>query len=98
MKKEISSKERNNLYKAFSVAINDQSLFEKFLKDILTPSEYNEIHTRLEIVSMLYKGSTHRNVSDELSIGVGTVNRGALELKDKNGGFYEVLERLNLKK
>lgn len=97
MKKEISNKQKSNLYKAFTIALSDQALFDRFLKDLLTPSEYDEIHIRLEIVSMLYKGITHRTISDELSIGVGTVNRGALELKDKNGGFYQVLSKINPK-
>ncbi len=94
MKKHTSQKERDSLYKAFFVAIKDRALFDEFIEDLLTPTENESIHQRWHIIELLEKGVTHRGISDELLIGVATVNRGARELRNPNGGFKQVLKKL----
>jgi len=54
---------------------------ENFLSAILTPGELLEIPMRLEIVKMLKAGSTHREISDKLGVGIATVARGSREIK-----------------
>ena len=52
-----------------------------FLKGILTPSEFDELTTRLQIVKMLKKGLPHREIARRLEVGVATVTRGSRELR-----------------
>jgi len=52
-----------------------------FLKGILTPSELDELTTRLQIVKMLKKGLPHREIARRLEVGVATVTRGSRELR-----------------
>jgi len=52
-----------------------------FLKGILTPSELDELTTRLQIVKMLKKGLPHQEIARRLKVGVATVTRGSRELR-----------------
>ena len=98
MKKYVSKEEKDSLYKAFSIAVKDRALFDEFIIDIFTPTEYKEIHTRLQIIELLEKGVKHRDIASKLGIGVGTVNRGALELKNPKGGFKQIIQKLKITK
>ena len=66
----------------------------EFLKDILTPNEFEAMALRWQIVKKLNKGETHREVAGDLGLGISTVNRGSRELRNKNGGFALMLKRL----
>lgn len=52
-----------------------------FLKGILTPKEFEEIATRLQIVKLLKKGLPHQEIARKLKVGVATVTRGSRELR-----------------
>jgi TrpR family trp operon transcriptional repressor len=52
-----------------------------FLKGILTPSELDELMTRLQIVKLLKKGLPHQEIARRLEVGVATVTRGSRELR-----------------
>ncbi|MDO8741596.1 MAG: Trp family transcriptional regulator [Candidatus Roizmanbacteria bacterium] len=52
-----------------------------FLKGILTPSELDELTTRLQIVKLLKKGLPHQEIARRLEVGVATVTRGSRELR-----------------
>ncbi len=61
-----------------------------FLKNILTPAELDEIATRLQIIKLLKKGVSQREVAKKLGVGIATVSRGARELKYGAPGFKDV--------
>ena len=52
-----------------------------FLFGILTPSELDEIVTRLQIVKLIKKGLPHQEIARRLEVGVATVTRGSRELR-----------------
>ena len=52
-----------------------------FLKGILTPREFDELTTRLQIVKLLKKGLPHQKIARRLKVGVATVTRGSRELQ-----------------
>lgn len=52
-----------------------------FLKGILTPKEFDEVVTRLQIVKLLKKGLPHQEIARRLKVGVATVTRGSRELR-----------------
>ena len=52
-----------------------------FLFGILTPSELDEIVTRLQIVKLIKKGLPHQEIARRLKVGVATVTRGSRELR-----------------
>ncbi len=100
-KLQYNNKMKNNLqqYKkelveVFSKISGNRGLMEEFLKDILTPVEFETMALRWQIVKKLNNGETHRDVAGDLGLGISTVTRGSREMRNKNGGFVLVLKKL----
>lgn len=74
------------------ISLRKKDITLAFLKNILTPAELNEIATRLQIVKLLKKGISQRKVAEKLKVSIGTVSRGARELKYGESGFKQVLK------
>lgn len=53
----------------------------EFLKGILTPKEFEELVTRLQIVKLIKAGLPHQEIAKRLKVGVATVTRGSRELR-----------------
>ena len=73
------------------VNLKDASVAEAFLRNILTPGELDEISKRLQIVKLLLKGVSQREVAKKLGVSMGTVSRGSRELKYGENGFRKIL-------
>lgn len=93
-KKEKLKEFKKELLEVFIKVGNNKNLLAEFLIDIMTPRELDEIAVRWQIVKKLNKGKTHREVAGELGIGISTVNRGSRELRNKNGGFAQILNKI----
>jgi len=52
-----------------------------FLKGILTPKEFDELVTRLQIVKLLKSGLPHQEIARRLGVGVATITRGSREIR-----------------
>lgn len=63
------------------LSIKSRDAMLDFLKGILTPTELDQLSTRLQIVKMLKKGMNQQNISKSLHVGIATVTRGSRELK-----------------
>lgn len=74
------------------VSLKRKDLTLAFLKNILTPAELDEIATRLQIVKLLKKGIPQREIVKKLGVSIGTVSRGARELKYGEQGFNQILK------
>ncbi len=70
----------------------DKDLLADFVKDILTPREFDNISVRWEIVKRLAKGEHHQSIAEYLHLGVATVTRGSREMRKKDGGFRRALK------
>lgn len=53
------------------------------LAQLLTPSEYDEVVKRLQILRMLEQGIPQRKIAETLGVGIATVSRGARARKDR---------------
>lgn len=53
------------------------------LEQLLTPSEYDEVVKRLQILHMLEQGIPQRKIAETLGVGIATVSRGARARKDR---------------
>lgn len=65
----------------YLLMIDSKGEMENFLRGLLTERELEELPKRVQIVKMLKKGKTQREIAQELGIGVGTVTRGSTEIK-----------------
>jgi len=73
----------------------DKHLLADFIKEILTPREFENIGVRWQIVQRLGKGEHHQAIAGELHLGVSTVTRGSREMRKKDGGFRRALKLLS---
>lgn len=85
---------KQELVEVFSKIIGNKELMSLFLKDILTPNEFETLSLRWQIVKKLNKGETQRSVVDDLGLGMSTVTRGSRVLRNKNGGFNLIFKKL----
>lgn len=53
------------------------------LQQLLTPTEYEEVVTRLQIIKLLEQGVPQRKIAETLGVGIATVSRGARALKER---------------
>lgn len=90
----MKGSKKEEFLKAFMLAAKDKELLEAFLEDLLTKRELLALPKRWEIMRRLHAGEHHWSIAGDLKIGIGTVTRGANELKDKNGGFYKILNKM----
>ena len=70
----------------------DKILLNDFIKDILTPREFDNIGVRWQIVKRLAKGEHHQSIAEDLHLGVATVTRGSREMRKRKGGFRRALK------
>lgn len=70
------------------LSLKTEKNLRSFLEAILTPKELEEIQTRLQIVKLLKKGITQKEISKKLGVGIATVTRGSKELQ--KGSFKNI--------
>lgn len=81
------------LVELISKIASDRNLLYKFLQDLLSPYEFTDLATRWQIIKQLHQRLPHRRIAKNLHIGIGTVTRGSIVLKNKTGGFNQILKR-----
>ncbi|HEY3400608.1 MAG TPA: Trp family transcriptional regulator [Geothrix sp.] len=89
---------RNNLDSLRELAslfdqVQDPRLVERFLREILTPSEIGGISARWELVKRLDEGQSQRAISAELGLSLCKITRGSRELKKPRSALRAMLER-----
>ena len=70
----------------------DKNYLADFLKEILTPREFENIAVRWQIVERLGKGEHHHAIAEALHVGVATVTRGSREMRKKDCSLRKALK------
>lgn len=78
-------------------SIQDEEQMGELLQAFLTPQELEDLVLRWEIVKLLHKGVPQREIAKSLGVAIGTVSRGARELKYGHHGFMRLLSALEEK-
>lgn len=71
---------------------DDPELVERFLREILTPSEIAAISDRWELVKRLDEGLTQRTIATDLGLSLCKITRGSRELKKPGSAFRALLD------
>ena len=87
----MNSQYKQELIKLFC-GIKNPRIMDKFLEDILTPQEFEEIINRWQIVKQLSKKIPQRKIASELGVSIAKITRGSRMLRNKEGGFWKVLK------
>ena len=90
--KNNSGKYKKEIVQVISGVAKDKELLSEFIKDILTPHEYENIAIRWQIVKRLAKREHHQSIANNLGVGVATVTRGSREMRKKKGGLQRALK------
>ncbi len=86
------NKKLKNLATAF-LAIKDQAEMENFLRDLCTLEELEELSARWEVVLLLAKGESYREISKKTKVSTTTVTRIAQWLNNGEGGYQVAVKR-----
>ncbi|MEA3223507.1 MAG: Trp family transcriptional regulator [Thermodesulfobacteriota bacterium] len=73
--------------------IRDKELMARFLEELFTPAEIGTFSLRWELVSLLNKGTSQREISKRLGISLCKITRGSRELKKGGSALKEVIRR-----
>jgi len=66
-----------NLLTKLLTNTNDFNNMKLLLKALFTNKELKEFENRLKIFQMLIQGRKHREISEDLNVGIATVSRGS---------------------
>jgi TrpR family trp operon transcriptional repressor len=70
----------------------DAGLVERFLREILTPSEATGISSRWELVKRLDRGQSQRAIAADLGLSLCKITRGSRELKKPGSALRALLD------
>ena len=85
---------KKEIVEVISKVAKDKQLLADFVKELLTPREFENVSVRWQIVKRLAKGEHHQAIAEDLHLGVATVTRGSREMRKKEGGFRRALKLL----
>jgi uncharacterized protein YerC len=71
---------------------------QKFILDLLTPTEQIMLAKRVYIAILLMKGYEYRDIQTYLKVSSGTIAVIANTLQEDRGGFRKILQRIISKK
>lgn len=82
----------NELYLAF-VAIDNAADAEKFLNDLCTAKELEQMAQRVRAAKLLLEGKTYAQVITETDISSATLSRVSRCIQYGEGGYASVLKK-----
>lgn len=77
--------------------IDDTALMNRFLEEILTPSEKKDISLRWQLLKDLHAGKTQRDIAAEYRISLCKITRGSKILKNDKSVTKKLLQRYDEK-
>lgn len=87
------TKQLKNLAKAF-LALKEEEEILNFLRDLCTLEELKELSGRFEVVELLIKKLSYRDIAQKTAMSTTTVTRIAHWLEHGEGGYKAALKRL----
>ena len=76
------------------VALEDPEQAQRFLRDLCTRRELEEMTSRWAVVRLLATGMSYREIHDTSGVSTATVTRINEWLRHGTGGYREMLVRL----
>ncbi len=95
MRKPVPPRHLKELFRLLAAPASPQEA-ELLLKDLATPQELEAFAERWQLVKMLAKGTTQREVARKLGVSISKVTRGSKWLQYGSGGFMHFLRKLKI--
>ncbi len=74
---------------------SNENLIEDFLTGILTKTEIENIDSRWELMKMLDKGVSQRQIASELHLSLCKITRGSKELQKEESALKKLIQKSN---
>jgi TrpR-related protein YerC/YecD len=78
--------------------LNDHVAAERFLRDLCTRRELDELVSRWTVVRELAAGNSYRAIHDKTGVSTATITRINDWYRNGSGGYDEALERLGIER
>lgn len=91
--KETEKRIRKAFVKAF-VDLNSEDEMERYIFDLLTPTERIMLAKRLAIAALLIWGLPYHSIAEKLKVSTSTIGRVKLWLRTAGDGYRLVIERI----
>jgi len=88
-------KKNNELFEAV-LALKTKDECNKFFRDLCTLEEMAGLTDRWQMVKLIVKGMSYRDIADKLSVSTTTVARVANWLNQGKGGYRLIVKRLKI--
>lgn len=83
-----------NFEKVF-LSLDNEKEIKGFLKDLLSPKEYESLKERWRIAELLNKGHPYREISELTGASTATITRVARCFTSDKSGYKKALEKIN---
>lgn len=96
-KSPIPKKTEQKIRKAFTKALVDiksEKEMERYIFDLLTPTERIMLAKRLAIAALLIEGLPYQKISEKLKVSTATIGRVNLWLSMAGDGYRLVVEKV----
>ena len=80
------------------ITLGDRAVAERFLRDLCTSRELDEMVSRWAVVRQLVLGNSYRVIHDETGVSTATITRINDWLRHGSGGYGEALDRLGIER
>jgi len=74
--------------------IDDRRLMRRFINEIFTPAEIQDMALRWRLMNMLHEGTPQRTIAKRLGISLCKITRGSRVLKSRNSASKTILNHL----
>jgi len=88
-------KKNNELFEAI-LALKTKDECNKFFRDLCTLEEMTDLTDRWQMVKLIVKGQSYRNIAEKLKVSTTTVARVANWLNQGKGGYQLIVNRLKI--
>ena len=90
--RKLQENEEKHLFEAL-LELKNVAECKKFLRDLCTPSELEELASRWRVARLLTKKISYRQIAQETGVSTATVGRVARCIKHGCDGYTTVLSR-----
>lgn len=78
------------------VSLDDADAASRFMRDLCTSRELDEMVSRWAVVRRLAAGTPYRAIYEDTGVSTATITRINDWVRNGTGGYTEAMERLNL--
>jgi len=96
-KNQVSKETEKKIRRAFAralVGLKSEGEAERYIFDLLTPTEQIMLAKRLAIAAMLIEGLSYRQIAEKIKVSTATIGRVNLWLRTAGDGYRLAIKKM----